>query len=1281
MALAGEGFLSAVVQTLVENIASTKFRDSLKKRKLNTSLLDELKIKLLALNAVLNDAEMKQITNPAVKDWLDELKDAVLDAEDLFDQINTNSLRSQLKAQESQSVTNQVRNLFSSPFNQFYRETNSKMEELSRRLDYFSQQKDILGLQKDSGIFPPRRPTSSFVNESFMVGRAEDKKKLKNMLLADDDGANNDIDVIGVLTILGMGGVGKTTLAQLLYNDKEVQNRFELRAWACVSEDFDVIKVTKTLLESVNSKSYDSNNLDFLRGELKRSLGGKKFLFVLDDLWNEKYSDWDDLQTSFTGGKVGSKVIITTRQQKVADVTHTFPIHRLGPLSDEDCWALLAKHAFGREDSSRSPELDEIGKKIAKKCGGLPIAAKTLGGLLRSEVDPREWNKILNSNIWDIPSDDVLPALRLSYLYLPAHLKRCFAYCSIFPKDYELDRKQLVLLWMAEGFIQKSKSGQELEEIGDDYFVGLLSRSLIQQSKGDEGQEVFVMHDLVNDLARTVSGKCCFRFDFGEMPTNARHFSYNMEVFDSSKKFENFCKLKCLRSFLPLTFNPWYTFQPYTFQPYTFHLTRKVLEDLLPTYRSLRVLSMSRYENITQLPDSISNLVQLRYLNLSYTKIKSLPDAACMLCNLQTLNLSNCSSLTELPADIGKLVSLRHLDISGTSLKELPMQIVGLKNLRTLTVFVVGKQQEGLRVRELKRFPHLRGKLQILNLNNVTDPMDAFDANMKGKVNIEELMLEWSKNGEQDSRVEKDVIEQLQPSTNVRELTIKCYGGTSFPRWLGDSSFSNMLSLRISECKYCMSLPPLGQLPSLKKLYVGGMELLEIVGPEFYGEVGGSGCAFQPFPSLELLEFKNMSNWKEWLLPFESEGRKLPFPHLKSLHLLDCSKLKGQLPQHLPSLTEFQISECFELKTMPSTLQWITSIKKFTVWKEIQGSLMENVSQCSLEDITIRDCNNLPSLPKMIVNSNGLRNLSLYSLPSITSFPKDGLPTSLASVSIYHCKNLAFLPHETWRNYKSLSTLSIIYSCDSLVSFPLDCFPVLKDLRIINCSNLQSLSISESSMDRPSSLQSLNISGCGILRSLSERIHTLTTLQSLHIYNSPNLLPFGQGGLPPNLRTFVITGCGRQWSDGITDCGLQRLTSLSYIRIDNGDVVKYLLKEQMLPSSLTSLLFSNVSDTKLFDENGFRLLASLETLLIEDCERLECLPEDGLQHLTSLKRLYIRRCERLESLAKHTLPPSLFLLSIEKCPLLEARYQSERGKHWSEISHIPVIEINDKVII
>ncbi|XP_058788352.1 putative disease resistance RPP13-like protein 1 [Vicia villosa] len=1276
-ALVGGAFLSATIQTLVEKLASKEFIDYITNTKINISLLRQLQTILLTLQAVLDDAEHKQINNLAVKQWLDDLKDTVFDAEDLLNQITYDSLRSKIENTQASNKTHQVWNFLSSPFKNLYGEINSQMKIMCENLQLFAQHKDIHCLQTQSSRVSHRTPSSSRVNESFMVGRNDEKERLISTLISDSGTSRHNN--LGVVAILGMGGVGKTTLAQLVYNDIKVEQHFDLKAWICVSEDFNVVRITKSLLEcvrnttSVHSNVRESDSLDILQVELMKHLMNKRFLFVLDDIWNDSYIDWDELITPLTNREAGSKVIITTREQKVAEVARTFPIQKLEPLSDEDCWSLLSKHAFGIENHVRNKHqnLEEISRKIARKCGGLPIAAKTLGGLMRSKVAEKEWTSILNSDIWNLRNDAILPALHLSYQYLPSHLKRCFAYCSIFPKDYPLDRKKLVLLWMAEGFFDYFQGEKAAEEVGDDCFSELLSRSLIQQINDDARGEKFVMHDLVNDLASFVSGKSCCRLESGYISKNVRHLSYNQEEYDIFMKFENFYNFKCLRSFLPIYFLPNYLWRAQNY------LSLKVVDDLIPTLKRLRMLSLSTYRNITKLPDSIGNLVQLRYLDLSFTRIKSLPDTTCNLYNLQTLLLFGCCDLTELPPKMGNLINLRHLDISGTDIKVLPTEIGGLENLQTLTVFVVGKGQIGLGIKELKKFSHLQGKLTIKNLHNVIDAKDAHYANLKNKERIEELELQWGKHSE-DSLNVKVVLDMLQPPMKLKSLKIDLYGGTSFPRWLGDSSFSNMVSLCISNCEYCVTLPSLGQLPSLKDLEIFGMKMLETIGLEFYCVQARecSNSSFQPFPSLECIKIHDMPNLKVWL-PFE--GNNFAFPRLRTLKLYACHELRRHLPSQLSSIEEIEIKGCPRLLETPPTLHWLSSIKimKIKRYSDSQRTLLESDSPCLLQHVRINCFYGIFSLPKMILSSTCLQHLELYTIQTPLAFPINGLPTSLRSLDIVRCRRLTFMPAETWSNYTSLESLWLRSSCNALKSFTLNGFPALQRLNIIDCTNLDSICMLESPSHHPSSLRSLTIICHDSIESLKVnlRMDTLTALEELSLQCAK--LSFREVVcLPPKLQTLKIRS--QRTTPPETEWGLQGLTSLSSLSIGGcDDIVNTLLKKSLLPTSIVSLTITYLYEMKSFEGNGLQHFSSLENLHFRNCQQLVSISENCLP--LSLKYLQLWSCERLETLPEESFPDSLKRLVICQCPVLQERYK--RQEHWSKITHIPVIQIEAQVTI
>ena len=309
----------------------------------------------------------------------------------------------------------------------------------------------------------------------------------------------------------------------------------------CVSDEFDVGKLTKAILSAISPQSSNVDAKDFnpLQVELNQSLAGKRFLLVLDDVWNKNYEDWNNLRKPFWVGAKGSKVIVTTRNTQVALTMQPSVAyhHSLKPLSYDDCWSIFVQHAFENRDIQQLPNLTSIGKKIVEKCDGLPLAAKVLGGLLRSKQRDDEWEDVLNSKMWslsDTAECGIIPALRLSYHHLPAQLKRCFVYCAIFPQDYEFKETELVLLWMAEGLIrvQPSEGDKQMEDLGAEYFRELVSRSFLMQSENGESQ--FVMHDLISNLAKSVAGQLFLHLEDKLEPNkkyinlkDTRHVSYN----------------------------------------------------------------------------------------------------------------------------------------------------------------------------------------------------------------------------------------------------------------------------------------------------------------------------------------------------------------------------------------------------------------------------------------------------------------------------------------------------------------------------------------------------------------------------------------------------------------------------------------------------------------------------------------------------------------------------------------------------------------------------------
>ncbi|KAI5559527.1 hypothetical protein BDE02_17G117400 [Populus trichocarpa] len=458
-------------------------------------------------------------------------------------------------------------------------------------------------------------------------------------------------------------------------------------------------------------------------------------------------------------------------------------VKHMGRLSEEDSWQLFQQLAFGKRRKEEWLHLEAIGESIVMKCGGVPLAIKALGNLMRLKESEDQWIAVKESEIWDLREDasEILPALRLSYTNLSPHLKQSFAYCAIFPKDHVMRREELLALWMANGFISCRRE-MDLHVMGIEIFNELVGRSFLQEVEDDEfGNITCKMHDLMHDLAQSIAAQECYMSTEGdgklEIPKNVRHVAFYNK---SGASYSEVLKVLSLRSLLlrnDALWNEWGKF---------------------PSQKH-RALSL-RNVHMKKLPKSICDLKHLRYLDVSGSWIKTLPESTTSLQNLQTLDLSSCGQLIQLPKGMKHMKSLVYLDITGCdSLRFMPAGMGQLIGLQKLTLFIVGGEN-GRGINELERLNNLAGELSIADLVNVKNLEDAKSANLKLKTALLSLTLSWHGNGgylfgprsfvppQQRKSVSQvnneEVLEGLQPHPNLKKLRICGYGGSRFPNWM-----------------------------------------------------------------------------------------------------------------------------------------------------------------------------------------------------------------------------------------------------------------------------------------------------------------------------------------------------------------------------------------------------------------------------------------------------------------------------------------------------------------
>ncbi|XP_078156716.1 disease resistance protein RPM1-like [Carex rostrata] len=716
--------------------------------------------------------------------------------------------------------------------------------------------------------------SAHFIDEDNIVGIEENRLVLTNWIIGKKP-------QLSVISVWGMGGVGKTTLVTNVF--KRERKNFDCHAWVSISQSYTIENILRNIISEMSKHEHnipiDTTNMDLrgLKENLTDLLKEMKYLIVLDDMWDPKA--FLDISDTLIDNHRGSRIVITSRMAEVANLAPESNRLELKPLSKRESWDLFCRKAFHLEKNHECPlPLEKWAREIVSKCDGLPLALVSLGGVVSLfDKTESEWKRVYDQLSWELDNNPSLGPLKniliLSFHYLPRYLKNCFLYCGLFPEDSLLARKRLIRFWVAEGFIEQ-KGRSTLEEVAEGYLQELIHRSMLQVVKKNSAGRVkrCRMHDTLRELAICLCGK----ENFGLLQKNSKTVNFNTSIRRLSmvklrEEISHDVYLPQLRTFM--------SFDPTVPSPLLISL-------ILDKSRYLAVLNLEGLL-IKTVPDAIGDLFNLHYLGLRGTKVKLLPKSIEKLSNLQTLDLMD-SQIQKLPDGIVELKKLRHLfaqvrvdptyrtfrALAGISL---PKGIVYLKELQTLQAL----ESNAIIVRELGNLTQLR---------------------------------------------------------SFRILNVKENHSAELCRSLSKMSSLSYLSIFASNENYLLQLEGLKFPPQLQKLTLfGRLKEQMLKSPLFQNSgksiqtlrLGWSQLQKNPLPSLSLL--KNLT----WLtLQKAYEGRKLNFkaewfPKLKHLSLMQMPNLvQVEMEQDTMVILEtIHLWELEQLVEIPKGIEHLINLK------------------------------------------------------------------------------------------------------------------------------------------------------------------------------------------------------------------------------------------------------------------------------------------------------------------------------------------------------------------
>ncbi|CAL4986924.1 unnamed protein product [Urochloa decumbens] len=935
-----------------------------------SSEITKLEDNVGSIKAFLTDAERRSITDQSVQRWARKLKDAMYDATDILDLFQLEAD----KRKESKRGGSRIKEL------------NQRLEDIYKEADRF---KFNIGLgsnpepRKLTNAESASMKTSSEFNESAIVGEQieKDTTELANVLI-NDDKVN-----IKVVSIVGIGGMGKTTLAQKIFKEKTIQEQFKVKVWLSITQYFEEVDLLRTAIEHAGGDHGGKQDKSLLMRTLTDILSKDKFLLVMDDVWSEKA--WNNVLSvpilKASDKQTGNRVLVTTRLKDLAQrMQASFHQHHASPLNEEDAWSLLKKQLPPQHNQVvQIDHLKDVGMKIIKKCGGLPLAIKMMGGLLSTRSQSElEWEAVLNHHAWSVAGlpKELDNRIYLSYEDLSPQLKQCFLYCSLFPKGTNIRKRDIIPLWISEGFIQpqhgNSSRGYQLEDIASEYHRDLIMRNLIEPiSDIDVNGYQCTMHDVVRSFAEFMAREESLVVQDEQVPSDSNHSLLRRVSIGSTKSEPEWGILGMQKSIRTLFINQRIYIKP---------------NDSLCSLSRLRVLLIRGNEGCDKLIESLCQWKHLRYLHLENTDISRLPQEIYRIKFLQHIVLRGSRNLESLPKSIVELVHLRTLDLDSLNVKNIliPKGFGRLTNMSRLHGFPVhmdmDKDGAWCSLEEIGPLSQLR-YITVYGLENVCSSSLAEKARISSKKHLIYLELHWSNSKEimgswddiekqQQQQVAGEVIEKLCPPPCIQDLRIGGYIGCMLPNWMmipATAAFKSLNYLGLEDLPCCTKLPDgLCRLPSLEGLGIINAPAIKSIGLEFQAssslEVGrGVTATLTAFPSLTTLFLDGLCEWEEWHWDVTAGSPGTTgMPALKKLTIIN-SKLSGLPPGLANSRRE--------------------ALRKLELWNMSNLTSVEN-----FPSVVKLDTFNCPKL-KRIKGLPRLQKIRIFSCPNVVVL--EGVPS------------------------------------------------------------------------------------------------------------------------------------------------------------------------------------------------------------------------------------------------------------------------------------------------